>query len=184
MRRSLATITQESFEALLDWLDPDREVAGQKYEIIRKVLLRIFVSKGFSDAEHLVDRTINVVTIRLPDIRNHYQGEKVHYFRGVARNIIHDEERRKEIATGDFPERVEEIKPTSEMVECLRRCVNFLTQEKRELILDYHLYEGQAKIEIHREMAHELAISENALRSRAHHIRAKLEACVLQCMQS
>lgn len=180
----MTAITQHSFDAILEWLDPDREVAGHKYEIIREGLLRIFVSKGFTDAEHLVDRTINVVTVRLPDIREGYKGEKAHYFRGVARNIIHEEKRRVEIATGDFPEQVEQIRHTSDMADCLQQCLKFLPREKQELILDYHRYDGQAKIEVHREMAHELAISENALRGRAHHIRAKLEACVLNCMLS
>ena len=180
----MTTITEQSFEALLKWLDPDREVAGQKYEIIRTGLLRIFISKGFSDAEHLVDRTINIVTNRLPDIRDCYEGEKVHYFRGVARNIIFEEGRRKEIATDDVRELVKEIKHPTDLDECLLRCLKFLPRQKRTLILDYHLYEGHAKIESHREMARELAISESALRSRAHHIRANLETCVLQCMQS
>lgn len=180
----MATITQESFEALLEWLDPNREVAGQKYEIIRTGLMRIFVSKGFSDAEHLVDRTINVVTNRLPDIRDNYEGEKSNYFRGVARYIILEEDRRREIATDKFPERANDLSSPTDLDDCLRRCLQFLSRENRELILDYHLYDGHAKIEVHREMAHELAISVNALRSRAHHIRAKLERCVLECTQS
>ena len=76
-------ITQESFEALLEWLDPDREAAGQKYETIYTGLVRIFVSKGFNDAEHLADETMNRVIIRLPEIRDTYEGEKARYFPGV-----------------------------------------------------------------------------------------------------
>ena len=30
-------LSQEDFDALLDWLDPDREQAGIKYEQIRKI---------------------------------------------------------------------------------------------------------------------------------------------------
>jgi DNA-directed RNA polymerase specialized sigma24 family protein len=180
----LAT-TPESFEALLAWLDPDdREVAGQKYEVIRSGLIRIFVSKGFSDAEHLADETIERVSSRLSDIRGDYVGEKAKYFHGVARNIILEERRRKEVATEEFPFRWDEVTKTSDEHECLKRCLKFLPRAKRELILDYHVYEGHDKIEIHKEMAHELAITEIALRGRAHHIRANLEKCVLQCVQN
>ena len=180
----MATITQESFEALLEWLDQDRETAGQKYEIIYSGLVRIFVSKGFSDAEHLTDRTIDVVILRLPEIRDTYEGEKAKYFHGVARFIILEERRRKEIATDAVPERVSDVTPTSKECECLVKCLRFLPADKRELILDYHLYEGHAKIEQHQRMASELKITENALRGRAHHIRDNLRKCVLNALKA
>lgn len=177
--------THESFEALLAWLDPDdREVAGQKYEIIRAGLTRIFVTKGFSDAEHLADKAINVVAIRLPDIRDHYVGEKARYFHGVARNIMREERRNREVATDNFPFRPSDPANTTDEYDCLVRCLRFLPRDKRELILDYHLYEGHDKVESHRAMAAELGITENALRGRAHHIRANLEKCVGQCTQT
>jgi DNA-directed RNA polymerase specialized sigma24 family protein len=177
--------TQESFEALLAWLhSDDREAAGQQYEIIYTGLVRIFVSKGFSDAEHLADETIRRVCERLPEIRENYVGERARYFQGVARYIILEQRRNKEVATDRFPVQWTEVPDTSDEHNCLLRCLTFLARDKRELILDYYLYEGHAKIEAHREMAHELAITENALRGRAHHIRANLEKCVRQCMQS
>jgi DNA-directed RNA polymerase specialized sigma24 family protein len=182
----LVSITQESFEALLEWLEPDREVAGQKYEVIRAGLIRIFVSKGFNNPEDLADETINRVMSRLPDLRN-YSGEKACYFHGVARNIIFEQSRRKEVAIDDFPvpfSNATKASNTSDEYQCLLRCLRFLPREKRELILDYHQYVRHDKIEIHKEMADELAITENALRVRACKIRAQLEKCVLQCTHS
>jgi hypothetical protein len=46
-------LSQEAFDALLDWLDPDREQAGIKYEQIRLRLIKIFTGRGCSDAEDL-----------------------------------------------------------------------------------------------------------------------------------
>jgi hypothetical protein len=43
------------------------------------------------------------------------------------------------------------------------------------------LYEGHEKIEQHKQMAAELAITEGALRVRVHHIRVGLEGCVRNC---
>lgn len=174
----------DSFDDLLAWLDPDREVAGQKYEVIRAGLIRIFVSKGFSDAEDLADETIDRVIKRLPDIRETYEGEPVRYFRGVTRNIIRERWRKKEIATDQIPESTAQSESTSDKYECLLRCLKFLTREKRELIVDYYLYQGHDKVEHHRRMAEELGISEGALRTRGHHIRAALEKCVLKCIKS
>jgi DNA-directed RNA polymerase specialized sigma24 family protein len=181
MSREL-TIDQESFEALLAWLNPDREVAGQKYETIRAGLVRIFAAKGFNDAEDLADLTINRVIARLPDIKGGYVGEPENYFRGVARKIILETRRRKEVATGELPELLGQIKSTSDEYDCLLKCLTLLSREKRELILDYHLYEGQDKIIQHKLQAEEMGISKSALRVQAHRIREGLEKCVLNCV--
>ena len=175
-------ITKEPFEALLEWLDPDREKAGQRYEMIRAGLIRIFVSKGVSDAEHYTDEAIDRVVKRLPEIQGKYVGDPARYFHGVARNLILEASRRKEVATDMLPQGItEEI--VSDTSECLSKCLKLLPADKRELILDYHLYQGHAKVEHHRQMAVELSISDGALRTRAHHLRVSLEKCVLECIE-
>lgn len=176
------TDSQEPFDALLAWLNPDREIAGQKYAVIHAGLVKIFVSQGFSGAEDLADLTINRVVNRLPDIRENYVGEPARYFHGVARNIILEARRRREIATDKVPERFSQPSNITDRYECLLKCLKFLSAEKRELILDYYLYEGRDKIEHHRCMAKELNLTEGALRTRAHHIRNTLEKCVMRCI--
>jgi len=168
-------ITKEQFDLLLDWLDPDRELAGKKYETIRAGLIRVFVSRGFNDAEDLADETINRVIIRLPEFKDTYVGEPVRFFHGVARNVIRETLRRKEIATEVIVVSVDERPVTRIERECLDTCLELLPEEKTDLILDYYLYEGHDKIEHHRRMAKSLGISEGALRGRAHHIRKALE---------
>jgi RNA polymerase sigma factor (sigma-70 family) len=175
---------QDDLDALLAWLDPERDIAAQKYETIRAGLIRIFAREGFSDAEDLADETIRRVSKKLPEIRDSYVGEPARYFRGVTRNLIRERYRRKEIPTDELPEPENKKINQSDEYECLKRCLQFLTREKRELILDFHVYEGHDKIEQHEIMAQELGISEGALRGRAYHIRAKLEDCVLKCIQS
>lgn len=180
----MSVITQDSFEALLEWLDADRQIAGRRYETVRTGLIRIFISQGFSDAEDLADLTINRVIGKLPHIRADYVGEPERYFHGVARNIVREARRRKEIATGEVPERVSLAVETSDRHECLLRCLKLLPGVKRELILDYYLYEGRDKVEHHKRMAEELGLTEGALRTRVHHIRSGLEKCVSQCAKS
>lgn len=173
------------FDDLLAWLDPDRDVAARKYETIRAGLIRIFVAKGFNDAEDLADEAISRVTNKEPELRNTYVGDPARYFYGVARNLILERYRPREIAT-DVSTTVASIKIThqSDEYDCLMRCLQFLAREKRVMILDYHVYEGHDKIETHKTMAEELGISKGALRLRAHHIRAELEKCVLECAKS
>jgi DNA-directed RNA polymerase specialized sigma24 family protein len=181
-RRPFA-INEESFESLLAWLDPDRETAGQKYEVIRAGLIRIFVSKGLSDAEDLADETINRVMKRLAEIRDTYVGEPVRYFHGVARFIIREVGRRKEVAVDEVPGFSVAPDVHSNEYDCLLKCLRFLAAEKRELILDYYIYDGRDKIVQHQRMASELGITDGALRGRAHHVRGSLEKCIDQCME-
>ena len=177
------TITQDPFDALLEWLDPDRQKAAERYEVIRAGLIRIFVSKGLSDAEHYTDETIDRVVKRLPELVENYVGDPVRYFHGVARNVLLEYRRRKEVATDELPPQLKPEVWRSDTQECLSKCLKQLPRDKREFILDYHLYQGHAKIKHHRDMAVELSISDGALRTRAHHLRVSLEKCVLRCIE-
>ena len=174
-------ITQEQFDSLLTWLGNDRDLAGRKYETIRSGLVRIFVSKGFSDAEDLADETINRVMMRLPDIRARYSGEPACYFHGVARNVIRETHRRKEVAVAVIEGRVEPAPEPTDAHDCLGHCLDRLPAKKRDLILDYYLYDGHDKVEHHKRMAGQLNITEGAFRSRAYQIRMNLENCMRQC---
>lgn len=176
-------ITSEQFEGLLAWLDSDRESAGLKYELIRSSLLRVFASKGLDDAEDLADETINRVIGRLPDIKDDYCGEPARYFHGVARNIVREKARRREIVTEVTAVTAFADPILGSELECLNACMGVLPPQKCDLILDYYLYEGHDKIEHHKQMAQALGISDGALRGRAHYIRIALEACVKDCVQ-
>ena len=176
------TTPKESFDALLKWLDPDRDKAAQRYEVIRAGLIRIFVAKGVSDAEECTDDAIDRVMKRLPEIKASYVGDPARYFHGVARNILLEVGRRKEVPTDVLPQSFSPEPSQSDTSECLTKCLQELPRDKQEFILDYHLYHGHEKVVHHRQMASELSISEGALRTRAHHLRVNLEKCVLRCV--
>jgi len=141
------------------------------------------VSKGFSDAEDLADETINRVMKKLPEIHDTYVGEPARYFHGVARYVILEVNRRKEIAVEEVPVVSIEAEVHSDEYDCLVKCLRFLAAEKRELILDYYIYDGRDKIEQHQRMANELGITDGALRGRAHHVRGSLEKCIHDCIE-
>src|SRR6185369_17365664 len=88
-------MSQETFEALLDWLDSDRERAGVKYEQIRSRLIKFFSNATHADAEALTDETIHRVARRLNEIKDQVYGERARYFYGVARRVQLEYRRRK-----------------------------------------------------------------------------------------
>lgn len=175
------TITRTQFDSLLGWLNPDRELAGLKYKTIHSGLVRIFACKGFNDAEDLADETINRVIVRLSSIQQNYQGEPAYYFHGVARNIIRECKRRRELAIGEVDVRVDPRLDTPEEHNCLGHCLDCLSDSKRNLILDYYLYEGHNKIEHHKHMAGQQQVTIGAIRSRAFQIRMELQRCMRYC---
>ncbi len=174
-------LTQESFEALLAWLDPNREVAGQKYEHIRIRLIKIFACRGCYEPEDLADETINRVTNRLEEIESTFIGERARYFYGVA-NKVHLEYLRRKPAP-PLPAMTNTSEEAERRYQCLERCVGRLTPESRELVLQYYQEEGRAKIEHRKDFADRLGIAVNALRIRAHRIRRSLQDCVAECLQ-
>jgi DNA-directed RNA polymerase specialized sigma24 family protein len=175
-------LTQESFDRLLAWLDPDREQAGQKYEWIRLKLIKIFRCRGCTTAEELTDETINRVTRRLQEIADIYVGDPALYFYGVAHKVILENvKRRPDPLPPPPPVRHEEIELE---YSCLEQCMERLTSDSRILIMQYYQEDKQAKIDQRKLLAERLGIALNALRIRAHRIRASLQQCVGECVKA
>lgn len=185
-------ITQEKFDELLAWLNPDRELAGVKYEELRRSLIKILAWRGCSDAEGLADETINRVAGKVPELKATYTGIPDPYFYAVANRIIKEcqREAKSQAPVGDMssppassPENLEDPEYDFEReYECLQQCLRRLSPDKRELILAYYQEEKQAKIDHRKELARQLGIDTNALRVRAHRIRAMLEECIERCL--
>jgi DNA-directed RNA polymerase specialized sigma24 family protein len=174
-------LTQESFDALLNWLDPRREEAGAKYENIRLRLIKIFTCRGCLEPEDLADETINRVSKKLPDIQDSYEGDPTRYFYGVANKVHLEYVRRKPPPPiPPVPDNTDEIEKE---YECLEKCIEKLRPEHRGLVLDYYQEEKRTRIDHRKKLADQLGIALNALRIRAHRVRLSLYECVQNCVQ-
>jgi DNA-directed RNA polymerase specialized sigma24 family protein len=172
-------LTQELFDALLDWLDPKREEAGVKYEQIRVRLIKIFTCRGCVEPEDLADETINRVSKKLPEIQSSYEGDPIRYFYGVANKVHLESIRRRPLPT---PPPNESFDEKEKEFECLERCIEKLRPEHRGLVLEYYQEEKRTKIDRRKQLADQLGIALNALRIRAHRIRGSLYECVRNCV--
>lgn len=176
------TLTKESFEALLAWLDPNPEIAAGKYEHIRARLIKIFVCRGCLESEDLADETIDRVTRRLGDIEPYFVGDPARYFYGVANKIHLEYLRRKPIP--EPPPAFDDTDHDEREYECLERCMQNLSADNRELVIQYYQEERRAKIDHRKRLADQLGIALNALRIRACRIRASLLECVQKCVHA
>lgn len=174
-------LSQEAFDALLAWLDSDREQAALKYEKIRSGLIKMFQGRGCVDPEDLADETINRVTSKLKEIEKDFTGDRTRYFFGVANKILMEHLRRK------IPQALPPPPTDPDRIEleyrCLERCIERLSKEDRELLLRYHGAEGRKETELRRALAEERGIAPNALRIRVFRIRQALKQCVEKCVE-
>lgn len=178
-------ITEENFGMLLSWLDGDSETAAQKYEKIRRRLIRIFIGRGCCfEAETLADETFDRVTRKVPQLVKSYTGEPTFYFYGVADKIhLEWQRRQKKLKQPPAAETDESDQAELEIeYECLETCLEELPADHYRLITAYYRKEKSAMIENRRELAKNLGISLNALHVNAFRIRAQLKDCLLNCV--
>jgi DNA-directed RNA polymerase specialized sigma24 family protein len=172
-------LTQGTFDHMLTWLGPSPEEAGRKYEDIRRRLIKIFTCRGSHNPEDLADETINRVAKRIEEIVGTYSGDPALYFYGVANKVHLESLRNRAPAPPAPPAPSQEIE---QEFECLEHCMGKLDRSSRELVLQYYREEKRAKIDHRRMLAEQLGIALNALRIRAHRIRAALRECVSDCL--
>ena len=183
-------ITQEAFDLLLDKLDGDRERAGERYEMVRRKLVKFFELRGGDAPEEHADETLNRVARKLAE------GEEVEnlnaYAVGVARLLLKEVFKRRvreraalaQIRPGDAsPHPAEDEEPLRPLSDCLTQCLEKLPAQSRSLIVDYYEHEREGRIERRKAVARALGIELNALRIRAHRIRTELEDCVRACVR-
>lgn len=184
-----SAIPPESFDEILAWLNPDRDLAGSIYVELRNDLANIFAWHRCPDPEGLTDEVFDRVARKVQHLRHTFVGDPKLYFYGVARNLI--KEVPKKIKTQVSLQGTEPAaKPLTDVAEetaamreeCLRHCLQRLSQEKRELIVTYYAKDKQAKIDHRTEMAQRLGISVETLRVKAFRIRVTLEGCIERCL--
>jgi DNA-directed RNA polymerase specialized sigma24 family protein len=187
IQRQKWSLTQDAFDRLLDSLGEDRERAGERYLEIRSNLIRFFEWRGAAFPEDHADETINRIAKRISEkeeIRN-----PASYYLGVARMVlleINREHARQRQAINELTNSLTTSNRddgSEDRIDCLRNCLQQLSADNRELILQYYNGEKGAKIDCRKKLAERFGISINTLRMRALRIREDLQRSVEVCQQ-
>jgi DNA-directed RNA polymerase specialized sigma24 family protein len=180
------TLSQEAFDKLLVAFDVDRETAGRKYLEIRNNLTRFFEWRGCSFPDDHADETINRMAKRVADgeaILNHSG-----YAMGVARLLlleINKGRQREQSALAEIGAAPDVYIPEDDdesRLTCLRSCLQTLSPDNRELILQYYQGEKGEKIENRKKLLERLGVPVNTLRMRTLRLRERLQSCVEECV--
>ena len=178
-------LTGEALGRLLGSLDKDVEVAGEKYEVIRRKLVKFFDWRGAHFPEECADETINRV------IRKLESGEAIRdiptYCAGIARLVFLETLKKfdhSRISLDDLGPVAAPLHQPEENTQqaCFDLCLGKLPIESRRLVLQYYQDERRCKINNRQALAESLGLPLNALRSRVQRIRDKLEQCVTKCV--
>jgi len=185
--RSKWALTQEAFDRLLASMGGDRESAGEQYLETRSKLVRFFEWRGCPFPEDHADETINRVAKRL------VEGEKIlnpaGYYLGVARMLlleINKESVKQQQALRELPSSMITSNQSDESearIDCLRQCLQQLSSDNREMILQYYHGEKAAKVDSRKKLAERFGVPINTLRMRALRIRENLQQSVENCQE-
>jgi hypothetical protein len=174
-------ITQDDFDKLLFWLDPDRDKAGEKLARIQTRLIAIFSSRGCVDPATLVDKTTNIVAGKIDWLLENYVGDPALYFYGVGKNVYRDYLNYiKRHVTDPPPPPPPDPEPEELDERCgyLKTCLERLSPTDRDIAIRYQEGEKGERIINRKKLADELNISPNALRIRVCNLHAQLRKCI------
>jgi RNA polymerase sigma factor (sigma-70 family) len=182
---------------LLLRFDADTQQAAEKYELMRRQLIKFFECRNCESARELTDETINRVTRKISEGENIPANSLSAYFYGVARNVLKEFRNNPEkaaISIDDLESLHHSVEPLlvdkrpnlekallEQMLECLESCLRELPEKEQKIILVYYEGEYGAKIENRKKIATLFGMNINNLRIRVYRIREKLERCVRLC---
>jgi DNA-directed RNA polymerase specialized sigma24 family protein len=180
------TLTQDAFDKLLLTFGGDRESGSEKYLEIRGNLTRFFEWRGCPFPEDHADETMNRVAKKVAE------GEEIlnpaGYAMGVARllllEIVKGRQREQSALTeiGRESEDYEAEDDGEGRLTCLRNCLQTLSPDNRDLILQYYQGEKSEKIQNRKKLMERLGVPVNTLRMRALRLRERLQGCVEECI--
>ena len=189
--------TKFAFDRLLEWLDDGIDSHGETYLEMHRRLVSYFDRRNRPSPDELADETLNRIARTLAEGRRHRDqaarplllcGREVRPARGYpARSAACPPRRTVPLPApaGTLDEAPTEpgeaLAAQEQRLECLEGCLQKLTAEQRELIVEYYRDGRGQQIERRRDMAKRLGITMNALGIRACRIRSTLESCVEAC---
>lgn len=168
--------------ALLDRLGADPEESAERYEQLRRKMIKYFLWEQCENAEDLADECLDRVARKLED------GVEIQspsaYMAGVARIMVKENRsrlQREQAVMEEFSNRTahtNEAEDIEQAVHDLEQCLKNFSPLQRSLLLRYYEGDHAQRILNRARLAEELKILPNALRNRAMRLRTLLETCM------
>ena len=192
--------TEKAFENFLHWLDEGKNSDGQRYLEVRRRLELYFDRKNCVAPAELADETLNRVARKLEENGEITGVAPLQYCYITAKFVFLEALRADKRAPFHRPltatnssnlsghsATLLEAEAGSDQKEktadCLQFCLEKLSSEDRELIVEYYRGQQRSKIERRVALAAKLGVTANALSIRACRVRQRLEVCLQSCLK-
>lgn len=181
-------VAKENFDKLLEWLSPDREEAGTRFEQIRDGLIRYFRIKGCHEPEFLADESMSRVIRRIDSLDLSTGVTYSTLFFGFATNVFHEYSRSEKKRMLQFSDAFERVSANSVSitpdfaVDCLHKCLADLNFHDSKLLVEYYREDKQVKFAYRRQLATQNEMAMGALHTKIHRLKNVLRPCVEKCM--
>ena len=183
-------LTAGAFAGLLDILADTSDAAGEKYEEMRRVLIKFFEWRGAPFPDEHADETLNRVARKIDEgieIKNisaycHEVARYVYLEAIKSRDAKHsqlDDGHQGGITMDTTNEKDE----NERRLACLDKCLAVLPETSGELIIEYYKNGEASMIEHRRALAERLGLKRDALANRIQRLRNRLEHCVKKCVR-
>lgn len=185
-----AGLTTDTLSKLLQRLDPDQEQAGEKYEELRRTLIRFFEWRGAPYPEEHADEVFNRIGRKLS------QGVEIKSMRAYSYEVARlvfletiksaDSKRLSMDSLKVDPVAANEPAVSEEKelrLKCLESCLKKLPTESADLVLEYYTFENRGQVERRRGLADKYGIRRDALANRVQRLRDRLQSCVSACLK-
>ncbi len=194
--RKDCTLTASAFEHFLQHLDAQREAAARKYLSLHAKLVLWLEHRQCGNAPELASRTLETVAARMFEDVLWQPDDLMAYCVGVAKNHLLHYRRELVLRQASFAEvplhfeaqqareaqrDVMEKDAQEKRATCLRHCWQRLDADERRLLEQYYHEDWQQQLHQRQQLAARLRLTENALRTRAHRLRAALRDCMKRC---
>lgn len=179
-------LTHEAFDKLLLSLDPDRDRAGEKYEMLRLKLTQFFRARACLAIEDQTDEVFDRLARKIAS------GEGIHniygYCLGIARLVWLESLRNPEAHHTTFDDlpvvpfvAEDEIERKSRLT-CFNQCLRKLPEADSALLVEYCSCEHGSRSAARQMIADRLQIPIGALRIRVHRIKERFGKCFDGCL--
>jgi RNA polymerase sigma factor (sigma-70 family) len=179
----------DPLKALLNHLDADPERTGERYEVLRRTVIRYLEQRDVPEAEELADEVLDRAGRRIE------AGEAVReigsYCFGVARNVYLEwlrSPRGRQVSLEDL-KRYPHVEPPVDSAEdssrllCMKQCLHTVAAERRELVREYFRGAGAERIKRREAIAEQLGVNHAALYNRVSRLVDRLRQCKEDCLR-
>src|ERR1051325_8393936 len=154
--------TAEEFEKLLKWIDPDRETAAHKLQLIQSRITKIFISRGCVDGETLTDEVTNRVAVRIDKVIQTYPTPLqclLGFIPNVHKEYLREQHEQGNAQAPPAPRPAEVLESED---QCLTECMGTLPARDCDLFSRYFGVDKRIKIPARKTLAEELNLTTNA----------------------